>query len=183
MKEKELIFVTRNKKKVKEARDIFKDIKIEQLALDVPEIQSMNIEDVAREKAKSAADIVGKAVIVEDTGLHLSAFDGFPGALVRYVVDYMGNNNILRILDGEENRAAVAKTVIALCEPGSEPIIFVGEKRGDIASAARGARFGFDPIFIPDGYDQTYAEMTIDLKNRISHRKIAFEKLREYLLK
>ena len=182
MKINKLTFVTRSKHKIKEARAIVDGIEIEQLVLDVPEIQSIDVEEVVREKAKTAAKMADRAVVVEDTGLYIEAFNGFPGALIKHVIDSIGNKGILKLLDGESNRAATAKVALAFCEPNSEPIVFVGETKGHIATEERGdSGFGFDPIFIPDGCMQTYAEMGPENKNKISHRKKALEKLKAYL--
>jgi XTP/dITP diphosphohydrolase len=91
-------------------------------------------------------------------------------------------------MEGKEDRTAVAKAAIGICEPGSEPVVIVGEKKGRLSLDVKGREgfgfgFGFDFIFIPEGHEQTYSEMGMEKKNKLSHRKEALEKLREYLKK
>jgi XTP/dITP diphosphohydrolase len=183
MTAKKIFFVTGRDEKVQEAEAILQ-MDVEQIRLHVPEIQSLDVVKVVREKAKAAARLSGCTVVVDDTGLYIEALNGLPGALSSHFLDSLHNSGVLRILRGEKNRRAAVRTAVGLCAPGEEPVVFVGETRGSIALEERGTRnFGFDPVFIPDGSHKTYAEMTLADKNKISHRKGAFEKLKHYLSK
>ena len=176
-----LFFVTGRDHKVREAEAIL-DMDVEQVKLDVPEIQSTDVVEVVKEKAKAAARLSGRTVVVDDTGVYIDALNGFPGALSRPFLDTLHNKGILNILRDEKNRKTLVRTAVGLCSPGSEPLVFVGEVRGSIALEERGTGgFGFDPIFVPDGSQKTYAEMTLAEKNEISHRRKAFDKLKEHL--
>jgi XTP/dITP diphosphohydrolase len=176
-----LFFVTGRDEKVREAEAILQT-DVEQIKLDVPEIQSTDVVEVVREKAKAAARLSGRTVVVDDTGIHIDALNGFPGALSKPFLDSLHNKGILRVLRDEKDRRAVVRTAVGLCSPGSEPLVFVGEVEGSIALEERGTgNFGFDPIFVPKGSQKTYAEMTLREKNEISHRRRALDKLKHHL--
>lgn len=182
MKLLKLYFVTKNPNKLVEARDILKGIEVEQIGLDIAEVQSKEVEVVVRAKAKSAAEKTGKAVFVEDTGFYIAALNGFPGALISYVEENLGNKGILKLMNGIKDRSVTVKAAIGYCVPGSEPKVFVGIINGKITEEERGTEgFGFDPIFVPAGSEQTYAEIGVKEKNKISHRRKALEKFRVYL--
>lgn len=175
-------FVTGNPNKLREARKILEGIELEQIDLDIREIQAKEVEDVVKEKAKAAANLTRKTIMVEDTGFYLDAFNGFPGAMIVWAMKDIGNKGILKLMKGIENRRVTVKAAIGYCLPGSEPKVFVGIVRGKVAEKEMGTEgFGFDPIFIPEGHSQTYAEMGLEDKNKISHRKKALEKFREYI--
>lgn len=176
-----LFFVTGRDEKVREAEAIL-GMDVEQIRLDVPEIQSTDVVEVVKEKAKAAARLSGRTVVVDDTGVYIDALNGFPGALSRPFLDTLHNRGILDILRDEKDRRTVVRTAVGLCSPGGEPLVFVGEVEGEIATEERGTgNFGFDPIFIPAGQKKTYAEMTLREKNEISHRRRAFDKLKHHL--
>lgn len=173
-----ICFVTSNENKLREAEDIL-GLKLEQANIDVREIQSLDVEEVATEKAKEAYKIVKKPVIVEDTGLYIESLNGFPGALIKWVMKSIGNEGICKMV--EEDRKALARTCVCFYD-GSELKVFTGEIKGRISDRPRGeSGFGWDAIFIPEGYEETFAELGMDVKNKISMRRIAFIKLKEYL--
>ena len=122
----------------------------------------------------------------DDTGLEVDALDGAPGVYsARYAGEgcsYQDNvNKLLQALEGVENRKARFRTVIALNING-EQHFFEGKVEGVITKEQHGEKgFGYDPIFLPDGFDQTFAEMTMEVKNQISHRGRATKKLVEFL--
>ena len=176
----ETYFVTSSEDKVREAESIL-GVKLKRANLDLKEIQSLSVEEVATDKAKRAFDIIRKPVIVEDTGLYIEALNGFPGALIKWVLKTIGNEGLCKLVG--ENRKALAKTCICFFD-GKKLQSFIGELEGIIAEKPRGERgFGWDPIFIPKGYDKTFAELSEEEKNNISMRKIAFLKLKEFLLR
>jgi XTP/dITP diphosphohydrolase len=120
--------------------------------------------------------------IKDDSGLFIDALKGFPGVYSSYVQKSIGNEGILRLMDGVENRAAYFRTVIGLFIPEKGISLFSGECRGSISSEIRGKQgFGYDPIFIPDGEDRTFAEMSLEEKNNISHRIRAIKGLVNFL--
>ncbi|MCD6381635.1 MAG: non-canonical purine NTP pyrophosphatase [Candidatus Aenigmarchaeota archaeon] len=173
----EIVFVTSNPNKVREVEEIL-GMKVKQVSIDVKEIQSLDVKDVVREKVIEAYKIVNKPVIVEDTGLYIESLNGFPGALIKWVMKTIGNEGICRITTGD--RRAVARTYVGYYD-GNDLNLFVGEISGRISDVPRGDGFGWDAVFIPDEYEKTFGELGPEIKNKISMRKIAFEKLRNYL--
>ncbi|HEX8692261.1 MAG TPA: non-canonical purine NTP pyrophosphatase [Longimicrobium sp.] len=142
--------------------------------LDLPEVQAVRLEDVVGAKAEAAYARLGAPVIVEDTGLFFAAWNGLPGALVKWFVDTVGVEGICRMLTPFDDRRAVARTVVAAHDGRLRT--YAGEVSGRIAGAPAGSGgFGWDPIFIPDGQARTFAEMAQAEKLRFSMRRIAFE--------
>ena len=174
----DLIFVTGSRGKLLEAERIL-GRPIIQKELDLPEIQSLNVEEVVEKKAKAAYELSGSIpVIVEDTGLYIECWHGLPGALIRWFLETVGPNGICQMLDNFPNRAAIAKSIVAKYDGSHQ--LYTGEVKGTISPAPRGDNgFGWDAIFIPEGDTRTFAEMSPEEKDRFSMRKIAFEKLAE----
>lgn len=190
---KELVFITSNKHKVKEIRALAnsesKDITIAHLDYDYPEFQLDEIETVAEESANYIRRYKPikeeKPFFIEDSGLTIPALNGFPGPFSAFAFNKIGNFGILKLMvdkKGEERRATF-KTVVAFCESKEKaPILFVGTSEGRIAKAARGeGGFGYDPIFELEGANKTFAEMSTEEKNVVSHRGRAFRKLLDYI--
>ena len=168
---KKIIFVTGNPHKVKEATGILAPlgIEIEQNNCGYPELQEDDIEAIAGFGAEWAANKLNHEVMVDDSGLFIDALGGFPGPYSAYVAKTLGNERILKLMEGETNRSAKFKCAIGYCRPGEEPIVFSGEVVGEIATSIRGnLGFGYDPIFEVGGV--TFGEMPDEEKNRISHR-------------
>ncbi len=154
---------------------------VERLDLDLPEIQALAVDEVARHKAESAFARAGRPVIVEDTGLYLDALGGLPGALVRWFLATIGPAGICGLLPLGADRVARARTAVAYCDGGGVEV-FVGETRGAIVAVPAGeGGFGWDPIFRPDGASGTFAEMDAAEKDAFSMRRQALERLRERL--
>jgi XTP/dITP diphosphohydrolase len=146
--------------------------------LDPLEIQDDSIENVAR---ASAADAVRKChlpLIVEDAGLFIPALNDFPGPYSSYVYRTIGNDGILRLLEGVVERQAYFQSVVAFLSPQmKKPRCFSGQIRGEIATRKRGGQgFGYDPIFQPATSSRTFAEMTVAEKNQWSHRAAALRR-------
>ena len=174
-----LYFVTSNDNKLREAEQILGK-KIEKIDLDIDEIQTIDVEEVVKDKAHKAYDVVKKPVFVEDTGLYFTGMKGFPGALIKWLLKSVGTEGICKAVDGFD-RKAVAKASICLYD-GKKYNIFTGEVKGSITKKPIGSsNFGWDPVFQPEGYDKTFAEMPAEEKNRISHRKLAFMKMKNFL--
>ena len=188
---RKLVFATNNKHKLEEARKILEGM-VEILSLaeigcndDIPETAT-TLEGNAFIKARYIKEHYGYDCFADDTGLLVDALDGAPGV---YSARYAGEEcnpqknmeKLLSELEGIEQRAAAFVTCVALTLRGSEHI-FMGEIAGEITKEAKGnAGFGYDPVFKPFGYDKTFAELGDDIKNSISHRAKAMEKLAQFL--
>lgn len=186
-----LLFASHNKNKVEELRQIFPNtysleglddlndsVKIEETGA--------NLKENALLKARLIHEKYGLNIISDDTGLEIEALNGAPGVLS---ARFAGEENdslknmkkVLDLMQNEDNRAAQFRTVIALILNNKE-YLFEGVVKGIILRTYRGeGGFGYDPIFLPDGYDQTFAEMPFTLKNKISHRGIAIKNLLHFL--
>lgn len=184
----QLLIATRNTHKLEEIKAIFNFQGLEICsALDFPELPD-TIEDRdtfagnAVKKAQELCDATGLPAIADDSGLEVDALGGAPGVWsARYAgepCDYSANNEkLLRELAGKQNRRARFVTVIALCRPGEEPLTVEGTCEGTIIDKPRGTGgFGYDPLFVPDGTNQTFAELPAEMKNKISHRANALTK-------
>ncbi len=198
-----IVFATNNKNKLSEIREIlgssFEVMSLSGIGCheDIPETGDTLL-DNAVQKARYVFEKYGYDCFADDTGLEVDALDGEPGVhSARYAegTDHDSNANmdkLLRKLGDETRRTARFRTVIALLQKqqsgesageGSVLHIFEGKVEGSIIKEKRGAEgFGYDPIFMPEGYDKTFAELGLDVKNQISHRARAVKKLADYLL-
>lgn len=190
-----VVFATNNKNKLAEIREMLAGSGIEVLSLadigchaDIPETSS-TIEGNAIQKAQYVFDNYHISCFADDTGLEVTALGGAPGV---YSARYAGGEGhdseanmakLLGELNGKSDRSAQFRTAIALILEGDgEPKLFEGIVKGEIITEKRGGEgFGYDPIFRPDGYDKTFAELGHEIKNKISHRARAVMKLVEYL--
>ena len=188
-----LNFATNNNHKLKEVQEVLGDsFQIESLHElgiheDIPENQQ-TLEGNALQKARFLYQRTGESCFADDTGLEGEALNGAPGV---YSARYAGESKnsldnmalLLKNMEGKQNRKARFRTVIALILDGKE-YLFEGIVNGVITEQPRGtAGFGYDPLFVPDGYATTFAEMDSESKNAISHRGLAVEKLAAFLLK
>ncbi len=185
-----LVFATNNKHKFDEINHILGNKVKMQSLLDlgftgeIPE-EMHTLEGNAAQKALFIYSKFGLDCFADDTGLEIEALDGEPGVFsARYAGKHCSfednMNKVLQKMDGKINRNARFRTVIALVESG-QLRYFEGEVRGTIIQEKRGIKgFGYDPIFLPAGYSQTFAEMALADKNLISHRARAFSRLMEY---
>ncbi len=168
-----IVFVTSRLEKAREAQRL--GFEIERLDLDLPEPQALDPSEIVEAKARAAYAAIARPVLVEDSGLGIGAWGGFPGALVKWLEKSAGVGAIPRMLDPFGDRGATAICAIGYCD-GGEVLTARGETRGAIASAPRGAGgFGWDTIFVPEGEDRTFAEMAPEEKDRISHRRRAWD--------
>ncbi|MDE1828056.1 MAG: non-canonical purine NTP pyrophosphatase [Candidatus Micrarchaeota archaeon] len=174
----EFVFVTSNKNKLREAEQIL-GRKIVNSPMDIPEIQSIQVRDIVVDKAMRAYSKLKKPVLVEDGGLYIKSLGGFPGALVKWL-SVIGYPAICAMVQ-DNKREAYAEVYLCLYD-GKKPITFQGRTYGTISKKPSGtSSFGWDVIFIPRGQKQTYAEMNVKLKNKISQRGKAFRKLKKLL--
>jgi XTP/dITP diphosphohydrolase len=179
---RKIVFVTGNKGKLREARDILgaKEIEVVQNSDGYPELQEDELEPIAAYGARWVADKLGMPVMVDDSGLFIKALNGFPGPYSAFVEEHLGNKKVLKLMEDEGDRTAVFKSVIGYCEPGKEPMVFAGKVEGKIAFEERGTGgFGYDPIFEYKG--MTFGELGDEEKNKVSHRRRALDKFCEWL--
>eukprot|EP01120_Amphizonella_sp_Union-15-10_P015182 TRINITY_DN773_c0_g1_i2.p1 TRINITY_DN773_c0_g1~~TRINITY_DN773_c0_g1_i2.p1 ORF type:complete len:238 (-),score=57.27 TRINITY_DN773_c0_g1_i2:35-655(-) len=183
LREDPLVFVTGNQNKLKEVQAILGDhITIVANAIDLPELQG-EPEEISKQKCKLAAKKLGGPVIVEDTCLCFNALSGLPGPYIKWFLDKLGHEGLNKLLFAFEDKSAYALCTFSYCSDSkSEPITFSGKTPGKIVPARGPHDFGWDPIFQPDGFEETYAELDKDVKNSISHRRKALDKLKEFLL-
>jgi XTP/dITP diphosphohydrolase len=157
---------------------------VQHINIDLPEIQALDVRGVIEHKAREAYRRVGKPVLVEDTSLSVQAWNGLPGALIRWFLETVGNEGICKMLEGYEQVEATAETCLGYFD-GENFVSFSGLVEGRIARQPRGHNgFGWDPIFIPRGWDKTFAEMTPEEKRSlVSMRTEAVLKLKAFLEK
>ncbi len=176
------VFVTGNDHKRREAARIL-GIELDVASPDIPEIQSLDVSEVATAKAIAAREALGRPdypVLVEDSGLVIESWNGLPGALTKWFITSVGADGLLAMLPLGEDRSAVAVCAVAVADEDGGVRVFTGEVRGRIAEQTRGeSGFGWDPIFIPDSANRTYAEMG-DAKSEDSHRARAFRAAKEW---
>lgn len=189
---RKLIFATNNKHKVEEVRaaldGMVQIVTLAEAGLsgEIPETAD-TLQGNALQKAQWVWERTGMDCFADDTGLEVDALGGAPGV---YSARYAGEhcsfddniNKLLAALDGRTDRRADFRTVICLIE-GGEPKYFEGRVDGQILTErhSNGEGFGYDPVFMPDRFALSFAEMPLDVKNRISHRGLAVQKLAEYL--
>jgi non-canonical purine NTP pyrophosphatase (RdgB/HAM1 family) len=180
----ELTFITGNSAKAKYLAEYF-HLPIAHKKLDVPEIQSLDLREVVEAKAKSAYAILGSPVLVEDVSVTFTALKRLPGPLIKWFLETLGNDGLCKLLDGYDDRSAVAEVMFGFCdgEDSGEVHIFHGRVEGHISANPRGeTKFGWDPVFIPSGQsEETWAEMSGDEKHATSMRKPALEQLAIFL--
>ncbi|KAI5956474.1 HAM1 [Candida jiufengensis] len=187
-----ITFVTGNENKLKEVIAILSTspqnenkigkFTITNKSLHLDEIQG-TIEEVTRHKALSAAKEIGGPVLVEDTCLGFTAYNDLPGPYIKWFVKSIGLVGLVKMLQGFEDKSANAICTFGYCEgPGKEVKIFQGRTEGEIVPSRGPTNFGWDSVFQPKGFSETYAEMDKKIKNTISHRFRALDKVRDYLL-
>jgi len=175
----ELWFVTSNENKLQETSK-FLNMGLSRVDAHLQEIQAINVEDVVKEKSKQAFALVNKPVLVEDTGLYISKLNNFPGALIKWLLDAAGSEGICEMLKGPD-RGAYAETYFCMYD-GKDFKLFTGRVDERIVEHPKGSGgFGWDNIFQPEGYAVTFAEMSMEEKNKISMRGKALAKLKDYL--
>lgn len=180
MNVKALTFITGNSAKAEQlGRHL--DYPVGHRKLDLHEIQSLNIREIVEHKVKEAYGHVGTPVLVEDTSLAFVALGKLPGPLIKWFLTELGNEGLCRLLDGHTDRGACAEVCFGLYD-GKELEMFDGSMKGTIAKQPKGeCGFGWDPIFIPEGYGKTWGEMSPEEQKETSMRRIATKKLEAFL--
>lgn len=177
-----MIFASSNRHKYEEFRRMLSDlIDLKFLEVDYLEPQGEDTREIVVTSAKWLSNYIREPFFIEDSGLFIEALNGFPGPYSSYVFKKIGNEGVLKLMNGVENRRAFFISVIALSY-GRGIEVFEGRVQGTIAREVRGEGWGFDPIFIPNGSNKTYGELG-DEKDRFSHRGASCRKLREFLMR
>ena len=168
--------VTGNRNKLIEAERIL-GVKLECEPLDLPEIQSLDLFEVLRAKGEEAWRRLRRPVVVEETGLELAAMDGFPGPLVKWMLEAIGPDGIARTAHALGDPGVTARCALIYKDAETEQVA-EGETRGELIRAPRGdGGFGWDPVFVPEGRTETYAELGSEEKDRLGHRGRAWRRL------
>jgi len=174
-----IYFITGNKNKFEEVKLILPNI--EQLDIDLPEIQGIDAKEIIRSKLLEALNHTEGEFIVEDTSLYFNCLNGLPGPLIKWFSKAIGNDGLAKIAEKLGDDKAEAKTIIGYAKNHEEIYFFEGIIKGKIVKPRGESNFGWDPIFLPDGKEKTFAEMNREEKNEISMRRIASNKLNEFL--
>jgi XTP/dITP diphosphohydrolase len=170
------VLVTQNRHKIVELKPLFQSrgVRFATTSIEKMEIRSERVEEIAIAAARHAFITLKRPVIVDDTGLYISALGGFPGAYAAFVLRSIGNDGILRLLKDKTDRTAVFRTAVGYCDEDHLES-FAGEMKGSIAENPVGeGGFGYDPVFVPEGFQKTYAQLALEEKISISHRTRAF---------
>ncbi|GFW70354.1 inosine triphosphate pyrophosphatase [Trichonephila clavipes] len=178
-------FVSGNPNKICEADSIMKEhkIKVKYMKIDLPEYQGVP-NFIAEAKCKHAASVIKTPVIIEDTGLFFNALGGLPGPYIKWFLEKIGPEGLYKLLAGFEDKSASAICTMAFTEGAQKEVrLFHGVTKGTIVPPRGDQGFGWDSCFLPEGYDKTYAELSCDEKNRISHRQKALILLKDFLSK
>ena len=189
---KNLVFATGNIHKLQEVQGLFKEgfalscLKDVNITEEIPETAD-NLVDNALQKARYVYEKCGIPCFADDTGLEVDALGGAPGV---YSARYAGEQKdsklnmllLLKNMNGKTNRNARFRTIIAYIDENAQEHIFEGEIKGKIIENMAGTNgFGYDPIFVPEGYEKTFAELSSEIKNTISHRARAMENFLSYI--
>lgn len=176
-------YVTGNWAKILSARQYLEPLgfEVEQIKMEVPEIQNDSTEEIAKYSAKWASEELKCTVMKNDTGIYIEALKGFPGPYTHYVDDTIGEDGVLKLLEGVENRNAYFIEVIAYCEYGKEPITFISKTNGTIAKSKSGQYgWSWDFIFIPNGETKTLGNFDDDKRFKYWNTD-GYKGLSEYL--
>lgn len=185
MSKQSLVFVTKNKEKISDITNMIGnkfDVTFN-TEIELIEIQSISVEEVVAFKAKQAYELLKKPVAVSDSGLEITSLNKFPGALVKFANEILGQEKIIKLLEDEKNRQAFFVAAIAYCDNLEDVRIFTQRDEGKIALQPKGQGWHFDRIFIPTGEKHTWAEIGRKLKNKDSAFRRALEQLIIYLEK
>jgi len=176
-----LFYITSNEGKFKAAKLIIPEI--EKLDIDLPEIQEINPKKIIEAKLIEANRHKKGRFMISDGSLYLEAIPGLPGPLIKWFEKTIGNQGLFQLANNMGNFGAYAKVIVGYMDDQDNINYFEGEIKGKIVKPRGSNGYGWDEIFQPSGFKKTFAEMTIEEKNKISHGRIALEKLKEYLKK
>jgi len=176
-----IYFITGNKNKFAEIKALIPNVS--QLNIDLPEIQDIDSHAIIHAKLLEAQKHHKGTFIVEDTSLSLDCLNGLPGPFIKWFLRALGSEGIYELAKKYNNHKARAMAIIGYAEESGEIHFFEGIVHGTITRPVASSGFGWDPIFIPKGYKKSFAELSTEEKNAISHRRKAVEKLKAFLNK
>ncbi|MBI3632730.1 MAG: non-canonical purine NTP pyrophosphatase [Candidatus Vogelbacteria bacterium] len=175
-----MYFITGNENKFREASSILgSDLK--KIDIDLPEIQSLDPREIIEVKLREATHHFSEGIIVDDTSLILECMGQLPGPLIKWFLESMGTAGIYEVAKRFGTFRARAVCMLGYAKSESEIYFFEGIVQGSIVPPRAKSGFGWDPIFKPDGHDKSYAEMSPEEKNVVSHRRVALDRLKEFL--
>lgn len=180
---KKITYVTGNWAKILSARQMLEPLgfEVDNIKMDTIEIQANTVDEVAMFSAKETSEKLKCTVLKNDTGLFVDALNGFPGPYTHYVDETLGEDGLLKLLEGVENRKACFIEAFAYCEYGKEPVIFKSITKGTIAKEKSGNYgYSWDFIFIPEGCDKTFANYPDEERFHMWNTD-AYEKIADYL--
>ena len=178
----ELFFASSNTHKFEEVKRILLNLGLELnfSKINLEEIQSNSLSEIAKRKAIDAFSKVQKPLIIEDDGLFIDSLNGFPGPYSSYVYDTIGNKGLIQLLNNNESRNAKFVAIIAYCNGIDDVHLFESHISGKISLSIEDGGWGYDPIFIPDGETKTYANVSD--KDNFSHRAASLKKFSSWFL-
>lgn len=178
-----ITIITSNENKIREFKQIIGDkFEFEVEKVEYPELRSDDPCEIVMMCTKSLAEKLKKPIVVEDSGLFINALNDFPGTCTKYNFVRIGNEGILKLMEDKNDRTCSYKSAVGYCEPGKEPMCFLGVENGTIALKEAGSGgWGQDTIFIPQGKTQTYAEIKKPEDVNLFRRK-AVEKLIQFII-
>ncbi len=189
MKVKRIVLVTGNAGKMEEFKAIIglEELQFGYKSLDLPEIQSLDIREIGQFKTRTA--LVNKhelgtfdAVLTDDTALYCDALNGLPGPLIKWFLKSLGKEGLIDLIKNKQNNGSVTCLLTLGVIQTGEIIQFEGTVNGCFVPPKGDYGFGWDPVFMPEGYFETYGEMGAEEKNKISHRAAALKALRDWLI-
>lgn len=179
-----ITFVTGNAKKLEEVIKIFGSFERYEIiskSIDLPEYQG-EPDDIVKQKIAEASKIINGPCIIEDTCLCFNALQGLPGPYIKWFLEKLKPEGLYKLLSAYEDKSAYALCTFAYSSgnPGDQILLFHGKTDGHIVEPRGPSNFGWDPCFQPLGYDKTYAELPVDIKNTISHRFKALTAMKKH---
>ncbi len=176
-----LYFISGNANKFREMSVLLADFELQQLDLDLDEIQSLDSQVVIEHKLEQAALHHDGEFIVDDTAYILNCLGSLPGPLVKWFIKGIGLEGIAELASRYDDQSVIVRTTLGFRDANGHNHYVTGEVHGRIVPPRGTNGHGFDPIFVPDGYDQTFAELGPEIKNRISMRAVAARELAQVL--
>ena len=174
-----LYYITSNKRKFEEAKEIMPGL--EWFKKDIDEIQSLDPKEIINAKIREASKYCKNEFIVEDVSVSMECLNGLPGTMIKWFLKALGTDGIYKIAENFGVFGASCSIVIGYSNKG-EINLFEGKCDGKLVKPAKNAYDFWDDLFMPGGYDKTFADMPLDQKNAISHRAVALNKLRQFLV-
>ncbi|MBN1275474.1 non-canonical purine NTP pyrophosphatase [Candidatus Woesearchaeota archaeon] len=174
-----LYFITGNDDKYAEVKALLPEV--ERLDLDLPEVQSLDPRAVIRAKLFAAHEQHEGSFIVEDTSLSVAGLGGLPGPFIKWFLEAMSLERFAEIAVASQDPSAEAMVCIGYLAEGDEPVFFEGVLKGEVVFPRGERGFGWDKVFVPEGFDETFGEMAPEVKNSFSMRQQAVAELKEYL--